>query len=155
MPIRHARLITACGLIRKKVVDCGISDRNILSLEYRPVHNLYITLNRFFMAYIHLHRKEMYYTQFFLIRNPFIRNQYSISFRINKPSTHVPSACKKLASHFSKKRWIFVQKWRKSRTDKKPQRNWVLKFLIKKLCIYERKRLIMKYSLLSNKEIFR
>ena len=65
MPIRHARLITACGLIRKKVVDCGISDRNILSSEYRPVHNLYITLNRFFMAYIHLHRKEMYYTQFF------------------------------------------------------------------------------------------
>ena len=76
--------------LRQKVADCGISDRNILSLEYRPVHNLYITLNRFLMAYIHLHRKEMYYTQFFFIRNVFIRNQYSIFFRIKKPSTHVP-----------------------------------------------------------------
>ena len=33
---------------------------------------------------------------------------------------------KKLSSHFSKKICVFVQKWRKSRSDKKPRRNWVL-----------------------------
>jgi len=67
---------------------------------------------------------------FFFIRNRFIRNQYSNFFGIKKPSTHVPSSKhKKLSSHFSKKIRVFVQKWRKSRSDKKPRRNWVLETL--------------------------
>ena len=36
--------------------------------------------------------KMRYSTQIFFIRNRFIRNQYSIFFRIKKLSTHVPSA---------------------------------------------------------------
>ena len=69
----------------------------------------------------HTHYTVFFYKKPVYIEKPVLNFISELRNRVLMFQVH-----KTLASRFSKKRRIFVKKWRKSLSDKKPWRNWVL-----------------------------